>query len=392
MLLAIFMFSFGDALGKFMVATYSVGQLLWLRACAALLVLSPLIWRHAQQFLRLERPWLQLLRVVLSTLEVAAFFLATVYLPLADVITYYLACPIFVTALSAIVLREQVGWRRWTRDPDRLLRRADRAAALGADRQLAGDDRARRQPVVCAADADHALAARDARYRDGVVAIRRHLPAGRADVAVRLGDAGRSAASALFAAAGCISVSALLCVNRSLKLAPASVVVPYQYSMIVWAVMFGIVVFGDVPSPATIIGAAIIIAAGLYIFLRERELGREERWSIRRRDVRRIALASDGDPSAPGRRLLRGHRSPSRECTSDRSRFFVELAQFFSDDQTLRDRRKQSTGLEEPSASKRCSSTPVHWKPHFSRMLRDAGLATRAPAISMLAGRTPRRR
>src|SRR6202165_5986403 len=114
MLLSIFMFSFGDALGKFMVATYAVGQLLWLRACAALIVLSPMIWRHRATFMQLERPWLQLLRVVLSTIEVAAFFLATVYLPLADVITYYLACPIFVTALSAIVLRERVGWRRWT--------------------------------------------------------------------------------------------------------------------------------------------------------------------------------------------------------------------------------------------------------------------------------------
>src|SRR5450631_4614151 len=114
MLLSIFMFSFGDALGKFMVATYSVGQLLWLRACAALIVLAPMIWRHRADFARLERPWLQLLRVTLSTLEVAAFFLATVYLPLADVITYYLACPIFVTALSGIVLRERVGWRRWS--------------------------------------------------------------------------------------------------------------------------------------------------------------------------------------------------------------------------------------------------------------------------------------
>src|SRR5436190_12144857 len=111
MLLSIFMFSFGDALGKFLVGTYSVGQLLWLRACAALLLLSPMIWRHRAQFLRLERPWLQLLRVMLSTLEVAAFFLATLYLPLADVITYYLAGTIFVTALSAIVLREPVGWR-----------------------------------------------------------------------------------------------------------------------------------------------------------------------------------------------------------------------------------------------------------------------------------------
>jgi drug/metabolite transporter (DMT)-like permease len=46
--------------------------------------------------------------------------------------------------------------------------------------------------------------------------------------------------------------------------------------MIIWAVMFGIAVFGDVPEPATVVGAAIIIAAGLYIFLRERKLGHEE--------------------------------------------------------------------------------------------------------------------
>ena len=77
----------------------------------------------------------------------------------------------------------------------------------------------------------------------------------------------------LFAAAGIISVTALFCVNRSLKLAPASVVVPYQYTMIVWAVLFGFVVFGDVPHPVTIIGASIIIGAGLYIYLRERSLG-----------------------------------------------------------------------------------------------------------------------
>ena len=46
MVLSIFMFSFGDAMGKFLVGTYSVGQLLFLRACAALLLLSPLVWRQ----------------------------------------------------------------------------------------------------------------------------------------------------------------------------------------------------------------------------------------------------------------------------------------------------------------------------------------------------------
>src|SRR3954451_16531340 len=57
----------------------------------------------------------------------------------------------------------------------------------------------------------------------------------------------------------------------------------------------------------------------------------------------------------------------------------IELPQLFSDDHTPRLRRKQSTGVEDPIASKRCSSTPLHWKPHFSRMLREAGLVTRAP-------------
>ena len=189
MLLGVFMFSFGDALGKYMVATYSVGQLLWLRACAALLVLLPIVWRQRAAFLPLERPWLQLLRVILSTLEVVAFFLATVYLPLADVITYYLACPIFVTALSAIVLRERVGWRRWSAVLIGFLRGADRAAAVDADGELAGADRARRQHVVCVSDADHPLAARDAGHRAGIHAIHRHVRARCADVAVRLGHA-----------------------------------------------------------------------------------------------------------------------------------------------------------------------------------------------------------
>src|SRR5260370_42141634 len=92
MLLSIFMFSFGDAMGKFIVATYSVGQLLLLRGCAALIVLSPSIWRHRAQFTLLEPPWLQLLRPALSPLDGAAVFWATVYLPLADVATYSLDC------------------------------------------------------------------------------------------------------------------------------------------------------------------------------------------------------------------------------------------------------------------------------------------------------------
>jgi drug/metabolite transporter (DMT)-like permease len=275
MLLSILMFSCGDALGKFMVATYSLGQLLWLRACAALIVLLPMIWRNRADFARLERPWLQLLRVTLSTVEVAAFFLATVYLPLADVVTYYLACPIFVTALSAIVLRERVGWRRWS---------AVLIGFCGVLIALRPSSQTVSWPAMIALGGSFSFAL--------LMLITRSLRATPDVVLASSQFAGTFALGAvmspfgwitpdlgslvLFAAAGCISVSALLCVNRSLKLAPASVVVPYQYSMIVWAVMFGYIVFDDKPTMATIAGAAIIIGAGLYIFLRERKLGRGE--------------------------------------------------------------------------------------------------------------------
>jgi drug/metabolite transporter (DMT)-like permease len=274
--LSVFMFSFGDAIGKFMVATYSVGQLLWLRACAALIVLLPMIWRRRAEFARLERPWLQLLRVALSTMDVAGFFLATVYLPLADVITYYLACPIFVTALSAIVLRERVGWRRWS---------AVVVGFCGVLIALRPSSQTVSWPALIALGGSTSFAmlmliTRSLRATPDIVLASSQFcgtfllgallsPFGW--VTPSLGSLG------LFAAAGCISVVAMLCVNRSLKLAPASVVVPYQYSMIVWAVMFGYAVFGDVPSTATIVGAAIIIGAGFYIFLRERDLGREDK-------------------------------------------------------------------------------------------------------------------
>jgi drug/metabolite transporter (DMT)-like permease len=275
MLLGVFMFSFGDALGKYLVATYAVGQLLWLRACAALFVLSPLIWRRREEFVRMERPWLQLVRVILSTLEVAAFFLATVYLPLADVTTYYLACPIFVTALSAIVLREQVGWRRWT---------AILVGFCGVLIALRPSAQTISWPAMIALGGSLSfsilmLITRSLRATPDIVMASSQF-VGTFLLGALMSPFGwvtPSAGSlAMFAAAGCISVTALFCVNRSLKLAPASVVVPYQYSMIVWAVMFGITVFGDVPKPATVIGAAIIIGAGLYIFLRERSLGRED--------------------------------------------------------------------------------------------------------------------
>ena len=208
--------------------------------------------------------------MTLSTLEVAAFFLATVYLPLADVITYYLAAPIFVTALSALVLREHVGWRRWTAV---LIGFCGVLIALRPSAQTVS------WPAMIALGGSLSFAllmliTRSLRATPDIVLASSQF-AGTFALGALLSPFGWVTPSlgslGLFAAAGFISVGALLCVNRSLKLAPASVVVPYQYSMIVWAVMFGYFVFGDVPQPATIVGAAIIIGAGILHLLARTE-------------------------------------------------------------------------------------------------------------------------
>jgi drug/metabolite transporter (DMT)-like permease len=275
MLAGVGMFSFGDALGKVLVASYPVNELLLLRAAVPLAILLTLIWRQRAALPRLERPGLQLLRMVLSTAEVAAFFVAVVYLPLADVITYYLACPIFVTALSAIILREQVGWRRWS---------AVVVGFCGVLIALQPSAQTVSWPALIALAGSFCFAVlmivtRSLRATPDIVLAATQF-AGTFSVGLVLAPfAWRTPGLpdlGLFVLAGCISIVALLCTNRSLKLAPASVVVPYQYSMIVWAVMFGYVVFGDVPQVSTIVGAAIIIAAGLYIFIREQQLGRGE--------------------------------------------------------------------------------------------------------------------
>jgi drug/metabolite transporter (DMT)-like permease len=69
---------------------------------------------------------------------------------------------------------------------------------------------------------------------------------------------------------GIVAMAAHLCVTRSLKLAEASVVVPYQYTLIVWALAFGWIVFGDWPTPAMLWGSGLIVAAGLALLVLER--------------------------------------------------------------------------------------------------------------------------
>src|ERR1700691_4561664 len=112
MLAGVAIFAVNDALGKWLLVDYSVAELLLIRSAAALILLAPFLRKAGvAAFTSAPQPVLQIVRVVLSALEVAMFFWAVSYLPLADTVTFYLAGPIYVTALSVALLGEAVGWR-----------------------------------------------------------------------------------------------------------------------------------------------------------------------------------------------------------------------------------------------------------------------------------------
>jgi len=270
MLLACFVYSLNDTLGKWLVSTYSVGQLMLIRSVAAILLLAPFVMRREtlNDFRAAPRPGLQFLRIAISSTESALFYWAVVYLPLADVVTFYLAGPIFVTAFSALFLGEKVGWRRWSAVLIGFcgvliaMRPSAATFTLPALIALTG----------CIFFSFQMIVTRTLRGTSDLVLVSGQM-IGALVVGAFLAPIGWVTPNlrdfALLALLGFVVMFAHASVNRSLMLAPASVVVPYQYTFILWAIVFGYLVFGDVPDALLLVGAAIIVAAGIFILRRE---------------------------------------------------------------------------------------------------------------------------
>jgi len=273
MLLGTFLFSVNDVMGKWLVATYSVGQVLLLRGLAALAVLLPIMRQQNIPIRIPPRPGLHAFRILLSTLEVSSFYWAVTYLPLADVMTYYLAGPIYVAAFAAFWLGEKI-------DKPRVL-----AIGVGFIGVLIA---LRPSPATISLPALIALAG-SLFYSLLMITTRklRDTDDGTLVLGQMLGNLIFGIAAAPFGwvtpgsldlagllLLGIVSMTAHACVNRSLKIAPASVVAPYQYTLIVWAIILGYLAFGDVVGFWTLVGAAVICAAGVALLLLEREAAR----------------------------------------------------------------------------------------------------------------------
>lgn len=277
MLLGMLMFSLNDVMGKWLVATYSVSELMTIRSLAALLVLSPFLFRRGwRSLIHVDRPGLQALRSLLFAVDASAFYFAVAYMPLADAMTYWLAAPIYVAAASPFLLGEKVGWRRWAAI---LIGFAGVVIALEPSRDSFSLP-ALIALVGSAAFAFALLLGRTLRTTPdttlvfwqvmgalifSVIGVGIH-PAGWAPLDIQ--------AVLALGLLGVVAMLAHIFVSRALKLADAATVVPLQYTLLFWAVIFGWLFFGDTPRMTVIIGSGLIVASGLFIFFREQQLQR----------------------------------------------------------------------------------------------------------------------
>lgn len=270
MLLGILIFALNDVMGKWLVGTYSVGQVLMFRSAAALLVLLPFVRSEGRwTIFGGGKPGLQAMRVVLATAEVALFYWAVAYLPLADAMTYYLAAPIYVAAMSPFLLGEKVGWRRWS------------AIAVGFGGVLVA-----LQPTAASFTLP-SLIAFSGSFAFALMMITGRVLKGVPDLTLifwqMFGALVAGAALApigwvtpsmrdlgLLALLGIVANVAHVCITRALKLGDATTVTPFTYTTLIWAILFGYLVFGDVPESRMLLGAGVIVGAGIYILWRER--------------------------------------------------------------------------------------------------------------------------
>ncbi len=273
-LVAMFAFITSDTLIKLASENLPLATILLVRgtiACAGIALIARAIGQWRPGLPRdAARPlgW----RIV-GELGATWFYLsALLVLPIANATAILQAMPLVLTVLAAAILKEQVGWRRWS------------AVVVGFFGMLM---------VVQPGMAGFNEGALVAIVGLGFIALRdfasRYIPASLSSIMVTFW----SMAAVTLMGAGMVLLQdawrmpdarelAILCgsavfmtlgfyaITDAMRHGELSVVAPFRYSIIVWAFIYGYLVWGDVPDPLRLAGIALIIASGLFVFYRER--------------------------------------------------------------------------------------------------------------------------
>ncbi|TIT01813.1 DMT family transporter [Mesorhizobium sp.] len=291
MMVAMSGFTLNDAITKVSSESMNMAQVMLIRGAFASLFVGLLAWQSGA----LARPGSMLqplvaIRVVSEAGATVSFLIALAHLPIANVSAVLQALPLAVTMGAALVFNEGVGWRRWL------------AIAIGFAGVLIivrpgfeGFSIYSLLALACVA----CCAVRDLATTRIPQAIPTLLVSTATALAMTvLGAAllspmggwtpmaGKS--TALLALAAVLVVIGYQFIIMAMRMGDISFVAPFRYTALLWSILLGLVIFGDVPDLPMILGATVIVGSGLYALYRERIVGR-----------RKTAAESAGPDMAP---------------------------------------------------------------------------------------------
>ncbi|MBX6426420.1 MAG: DMT family transporter [Variibacter sp.] len=270
-------FSGNDAIVKLVARDYPLGEVIFVRGLMTCLLVGTVL-ALLGHFGSVRFAWKRvvLARSGFEALSTLFFTSALVHMPLAALSTIILVAPLILTALSVLLFKEAVGWRRWA------------AIAVGFAGTLFVV-----KPTPGAFDAWALLGLACACTSAGRDLLTRRLPPGTPSLVVSFGAA--VAVTLVGAAMGfweqwrpmawpglallALAAVSLAAANFFMVLAYRGVeiaaVAPFRYCILLWAGLAGYFVFGEVPDRWSAVGAALIVASGLYALHREAVRARE---------------------------------------------------------------------------------------------------------------------
>ena len=264
------MFALLDTGVKYVGQFYPVLQIAWARYVFQMAMVPLVIGRtRPRDILRARRPGLQVTRSLLMVGATLSFFTAVRYMPVAEASAIGMISPLLVTALAIPLLGERVGRRRWMAVLCGLI------GALVIIRPGFGTlSWAALLPVVTAvcyalyqittrmlAEIDPPITTFFYSGAVGVVVLSFAVPFSWQTPTLD--------GWAMMISLGLLAGGGHYCVIQALRRAPASVLAPFGFVQLVWVTILGYLVFGDFPDNLTLLGAAIVVGSGGYVFYRE---------------------------------------------------------------------------------------------------------------------------
>jgi len=266
-------FTINDAITKAVSAEMNFGQVMLVRGLFAIVLIAALaLHRRALRPLRTLMTMAVVLRVAGEIGATILFLAAIVNLPLANTTAILQVLPLAITLGAALTFGEPVGWRRWL---------AIAAGFIGVLIIVRPGVEGFNQFSLFALISVIFCAIRDLATKRIPAPIPSLFVTLVTTVSVTIAGAGilvplggwtppSGRALALLAFTAVLLLIGYQCIIMALRTGDISAVAPFRYSALLWAMLLGYLVFGDVPDAMMVSGAAIIVASGLYAFYRER--------------------------------------------------------------------------------------------------------------------------